>query len=36
MQSDMQGTTSTPGFEWMLDARQDDVSLLRDKWGFGR
>lgn len=36
MQSDMQGTTSTPGFEWMLDARQDDVNLLRDKWGFGR
>lgn len=36
MQSDMQGTTSTPGFEWMLNARQDDVNLLRDKWGFGR
>lgn len=36
MQSDMQGTTSTPGFEWMLNARQDDVNLLRNKWGFGR
>lgn len=36
MSSDMQGTTSTEGFQWMLDARSDDVKLLNSKWKIGR
>jgi hypothetical protein len=36
MQSDMQGTTSTPGFEWMLNARGDDTKLLKEKWNVKR
>jgi hypothetical protein len=36
MNSDMQGTSLTEGFEWMLDARSDDVKLLKDKWKIGR
>jgi hypothetical protein len=36
MQSDMQGTTSTPGFEWMLNARGDDTKLLKEKWNIRR
>jgi hypothetical protein len=36
MNSDMQGTTSTEGFQWMLDARSDDVELLKNKWKIGR
>jgi hypothetical protein len=36
MNSDMQGTSSTEGFQWMLDARSDDVELLKDKWKIGR
>jgi hypothetical protein len=36
MSSDMQGTSSTEGFEWMLNARSDDVELLKNKWKIGR
>lgn len=36
MKSDMQGTSSTDGFEWMLDSRSDDVALLKDKWNVRR
>ena len=36
IQSDMEGTSSTPGFEWMLEARSDDVKLLKEKWNIIR
>lgn len=36
MQSDMQGTSKTTGFEWMLNARSNDIKLLKDKWGIHR
>jgi hypothetical protein len=32
----MEGTSSTPGFEWMLEARSDDVKLLKEKWNIIR
>lgn len=34
--SDSMGTTGTEGFEWMLDARKDDLKLLKDKWKVDR
>ena len=36
MQSDMQGTSSTEEFSWMLNSRSDDVKLLKDKWNVKR
>lgn len=36
MQSDMQGTSSTEEFSWMLNSRSDDVKLLKDKWNVRR
>jgi GT2 family glycosyltransferase len=34
--SDSMGTTGTKDFEWMLDARKDDLKLLKDKWKVDR
>jgi hypothetical protein len=36
MQSDMQGTSSTEEFSWMMDSRTDDVKLLKEKWNVKR
>lgn len=36
MASDMQGTSSTEGFEWMLDSRSEDINLLKNKWNVKR
>jgi GT2 family glycosyltransferase len=36
MSSDMQGTSLTEGFEWMLESRSDDIKLLKEKWNIGR
>jgi hypothetical protein len=36
MESDMQGTSSTEGFEWMLDSRSEDIDLLKNKWNVKR
>lgn len=36
MASDMQGTSSTEEFSWMLSSRSDDVKLLKDKWNVRR
>lgn len=36
IQSDMEGTSSTPGFEWMLESRSDDIKLLKEKWNIKR
>lgn len=36
MESDMEGTSSTEEFSWMLDSRSDDIKLLKNKWNVKR